>query len=150
MIRFVSCIFFFYTTYAYIYICYLVQSKDRHLSSSSKIGQSPTRSFWRTAKVSITCLFFFFFFFILNTFSFFFFFFSNKKRSRVYLVYPFYVCLKRKKWRECFCMDNLSIFTINDFLFNKSFLNQYPFFLFLILPLRRRYYWRMTFETLFY
>lgn len=146
-LRYVSSQFFFlYHIYihTYIYICYLVQSKDRHrrlvnLHVLETFILTHCQSFYNVSP------FFFFFYPLSNTSHSLFF--SNKKKSLSSLSISFvclFVFLKRKKWirmqkmdwsktvlfYEQFIHTIYSFIHIDDVLFSKSFFKPISLFLF--------------------
>lgn len=141
-LRYVSSQFFFlYHIYihTYIYICYLVQSKDRHrrlvnLHVLETFILTHCQSFYNVSP------FFFFFYPLSNTSHSLFF--SNKKKSLSSLSISFvclFVFLKRKKWIRMQKIDwsktvlfyEQFVYTMMFYLVNL-FLNQYPFSCFMI------------------
>lgn len=137
-LRYVSSQFFF-LYHIYIYICYLVQSKDRHrrlvnLHVLETFILTHCQSFYNVSP-------FFFFFYPLSNTSYSLFF-SNKKKSLSSLSISFvclFVFLKRKKWIRMQKMDwsktvlfyEQFIHTISMMLlFSKSFFKPISLFLF--------------------
>lgn len=140
-LRYVSSQFFFlYHIYihTYIYICYLVQSKDRHrrlvnLHVLETFILTHCQSFYNVSP-------FFFFFYPLSNTSYSLFF-SNKKKSLSSLSISFvclFVFLKRKMNKNAkdgleqngFILRTICLYDIDDVLFSKSFFKPISLFLF--------------------